>query len=101
MLRPQIVWPFPKLPVVSMLEKVSHVLVPEMNVGQLRKEVERLSSGIRGKVQGLNVLDPTFITAEQIVDKVRDIRMKHKSTAAEMIHISDSIEPVSSGHNRS
>jgi len=70
MLRPQIVWPFPKLPVESVLEQVSHVLVPEMNVGQIRKEVERLSRTGRGKVHGLNVLDPTFISPEQIVDRV-------------------------------
>lgn len=73
MLRPLIVWPFPKLPVENMLEQVSHVLVPEMNVGQIRKEVERLSCAVRGKVQGLNVLDPTFITAEQIADRVLEI----------------------------
>ncbi|MDO8589163.1 MAG: 2-oxoacid:acceptor oxidoreductase subunit alpha [Armatimonadota bacterium] len=78
MLRPQIVWPFPKLPVENMLEKVSHVLVPEMNVGQLRKEVERLSCTDRAKVQGLNVLDSSFITAEQIVDRVREIRARHR-----------------------
>jgi 2-oxoglutarate ferredoxin oxidoreductase subunit alpha len=77
MLRPQIVWPFPKLAVENMLEQVTHVLVPEMNVGQIRKEVERLSCTVRGKVQGLNVLDPTFITAEQIADKVMDICAKH------------------------
>lgn len=76
MLRPIIVWPFPKLPVENMLEQVSHVLVPEMNVGQIRKEVERLSCTVRGKVQGLNVLDPTFITAEQIADRIMEIRAK-------------------------
>lgn len=78
MMRPQIVWPFPKLPVEQMLDQVSHVLVPEMNVGQLRKEVERLSSSGRGKVQGLNVLDPSFITADQIVEKVHEILAKNR-----------------------
>jgi len=77
MMRPQILWPFPKLPVEDMLERVSHVIVPEMNVGQIRKEVERLVSKARGKVQGLNVLDPTFITPEQIAGKVMETR-KHK-----------------------
>ncbi len=86
MLRPQIVWPFPKLPVENMLERVSHVLVPEMNVGQLRKEVERLSNGVKGKVQGLNVLDPTFISAEQIADKVREIRAKEQAGSVEGDH---------------
>jgi hypothetical protein len=53
---------------------VDQVLVPEMNVGQLRKEVERLSGANRKRIHGLNVLDPTFITAEQIVEKALDIR---------------------------
>lgn len=86
MLRPQIVWPFPKLPVESMLERVSHVLVPEMNVGQLRKEVERLSPTERAKVQGLNVLDSSFITPEQIVDKVHEIRARHHKSVGEYVH---------------
>jgi hypothetical protein len=61
-----------------MLERVSHVLVPEMNVGQIRKEVERLACKVRGKIQGLNVLEPTFITPEQIADKVIETRARHK-----------------------
>lgn len=74
MLRPKILWPFPKLPVENMLDKCAHVLVPEMNVGQLRKEVERLCTSGRGHVHGLNVLDSSFITAEQIAERVREIR---------------------------
>lgn len=85
MLRPLIVWPFPKIPVESMLERTSHVLVPEMNVGQLRKEVERLSTSGRGKVQGLNVLAPTFITAEQIAEKIREMRARHSHTGEQSI----------------
>lgn len=52
----------------------------EENGGQLRKEVERLSTCDRGKIHGLNVLDPTFITAEQMVEKVREIRARHRRT---------------------
>lgn len=76
MIRPQILWPFPKFPVENMLERVSHVLVPEMNVGQLRKEVERLACMPRGMIQGLNVLGPSFITAEQIHDKAMEMISK-------------------------
>lgn len=101
MLRPQIIWPFPKIPVDNMLEKVNHVLVPEMNVGQVRKEVERLSNGIREKVQGLNVLDPTFITAEQIVDKVYEICAKQNTTATEKAHLSKPGGRIPLGQQRS
>jgi len=68
--RPQIIWPFPKLAVEEMLEQVDYVLVPEMNVGQLRKEVERLSGKGRGQIRGLNVLNSEFISAGQIVDRI-------------------------------
>jgi hypothetical protein len=68
-----------------MLERVSHVLIPEMNVGQIRKEVERLSCTDRTKVQGLNVLDSSFITADQIVERVREIRARHKHAVGEYV----------------
>lgn len=80
MLRPQILWPFPKMPVELMLEQVKQVLVPEMNVGQLRKEVERLNTGPRSKVKGLNVLEPSFITADQIVRKAMDMIQRDKQS---------------------
>ena len=53
-----------------MLERVHYVLVPEMNVGQLRKEVERLAHHGRDKVRGLNVLNSRLIKAQEIVDRV-------------------------------
>lgn len=79
LLRPQIVWPFPKRPVEEMLERVDFVLVPEMNVGQLRKEVERLSKDRRHTIKGLNVLNSSMITAEQIVDRVLAFEFKPRS----------------------
>ena len=69
-LRPQILWPFPKQAVESMLNQVDYVLIPEMNVGQLRKEVERLSNDGRNRIKGLNVLNSEFITAADIVERV-------------------------------
>ena len=72
LVRPQIIWPFPKLAVERMLEQVRYVLIPEMNVGHLRKEVERLSRSGRDKIKGLNVLDSRMITAEQIVERFEE-----------------------------
>ena len=53
-----------------MLNQVDYVLIPEMNVGQLRKEVERLSNDGRNRIKGLNVLNSEFITAADIVERV-------------------------------
>jgi 2-oxoglutarate ferredoxin oxidoreductase subunit alpha len=72
LVRPRIIWPFPKLAVEKMLDQVRYVLVPEMNVGHLRKEVERLSRSGRDTIKGLNVLDSRMITAEQIVERIEE-----------------------------
>ena len=53
-------------------DQARYVLVPEMNVGHLRKEVERLSRKGREKIRGLNVLDSRLITAEQIVERFEE-----------------------------
>jgi 2-oxoglutarate ferredoxin oxidoreductase subunit alpha len=79
LLRPQIVWPFPKRPIEEMLERVPCVLVPEMNVGQIRKEVERLASDRRSTIKGLNVLNSCMITAEQIVERVLSLELKPRA----------------------
>lgn len=75
MLRPRIIWPFPKIAVEEMLDQVDLVLVPEMNVGQIRKEVERLATAFSGKIFGLNVLNSVMISAEQIMERVLQIRI--------------------------
>lgn len=72
MVRPQIIWPFPKVAVERMLDQARYILVPEMNVGHLRKEVERLSTHGRESIKGLNVLDSRLITADQIVERFEE-----------------------------
>jgi 2-oxoglutarate ferredoxin oxidoreductase subunit alpha len=72
MVRPQILWPFPKVAVEKMLDQARYTLVPEMNVGHLRKEVERLSTHGRDSIKGLNVLDSRLITANQIVERFEE-----------------------------
>jgi 2-oxoglutarate ferredoxin oxidoreductase subunit alpha len=86
LVRPQIVWPFPKLPVEEMLERVQYVLVPEMNVGQIRKEVERLAVGHRNTIKGLNVLNSAMITAEQIVERVLSLEFRPKARKGARAH---------------
>ena len=40
LLRPRVLWPFPGEPVRKFAERVSHIIVPEMNFGQIAHEVE-------------------------------------------------------------
>jgi 2-oxoglutarate ferredoxin oxidoreductase subunit alpha len=48
--------------------RVTRLIVPEMNLGQIRYEVERLSAG-RALVEGVHRADGLPITPEQILDK--------------------------------
>lgn len=78
MLCPKIIWPFPKMAIDEILDQVRLILVPEMNVGQMRKEIERLRTDDSAIVKGLNVLNSEMITAEQIVERVLEIDFRAK-----------------------
>ncbi|MBL8288902.1 MAG: 2-oxoacid:acceptor oxidoreductase subunit alpha [Rubrivivax sp.] len=60
------VWPFPEARMRALAAKVPRIVVPEMNLGQIRLEVERLAAG-RARVQGVHRADGLAITPEQIV----------------------------------
>ena len=62
--RPVTLWPFPEEALRRAAATAGAVLVPEMNAGQLRLEVERVLRGAR--VDGLNRYDGEPITPQQI-----------------------------------
>ena len=62
-------WPVPEDALRSAAAGVERVLVPELNLGQYRLEVERLLPGM--PVAGLNRVDGEMITPEQILEAVR------------------------------
>jgi 2-oxoglutarate ferredoxin oxidoreductase subunit alpha len=68
--RPITVWPFPEDAVRRLAGQVQHLIVPELNLGQIRYEVERLSAG-RASVQGLHRADGQQITPDQILAAAR------------------------------
>jgi 2-oxoglutarate ferredoxin oxidoreductase subunit alpha len=70
MLRPITMWPFPEAAVRQLAGRVKHLIVPELNLGQIRYEVERLSAG-RAPVTGVNRVDGQQITPAQILAAVR------------------------------
>ena len=69
LLRQITMWPFPEAAVRRLAERVRRMIVPEMNLGQVRLEVERLSAG-RAVVTGVNRADGLSITPEQILAAV-------------------------------
>ncbi|MGE5362085.1 MAG: transketolase C-terminal domain-containing protein, partial [Bacteroidales bacterium] len=47
LLRPRVVWPFPEHRIRALAPKVKAFVVPELNLGQMVREVERCASGTR------------------------------------------------------
>jgi len=71
LLKIQTIWPFPEETVKCVAEKVKRIIVPELNFGQIRLEVERINAG-RATVEGIHRADGLQITPEQILDVVRN-----------------------------
>ncbi|MGI6226756.1 MAG: 2-oxoacid:acceptor oxidoreductase subunit alpha [Peptococcales bacterium] len=70
--RPITIWPFPEQALRAKLEQVKHIIVPEMNYGQLILEVERVCKD-KAPVSGLFRVDSLPISPEEIVAKVRGL----------------------------
>lgn len=58
-------FPFPRHPVEGVLRECRAVLVPEMNMGQISREVKRVNQWT-SQVEKLNRIDGQFITPEEI-----------------------------------
>jgi 2-oxoglutarate ferredoxin oxidoreductase subunit alpha len=59
-------WPFPRVAVESLPEQVRDLMVPEMNMGQIYREVVRVNSG-RRRVRKVNRIDGELITPQEII----------------------------------
>ncbi|MBN1310338.1 MAG: 2-oxoacid:acceptor oxidoreductase subunit alpha [Anaerolineae bacterium] len=62
------IWPFPEVQVEKLGERVERVIVPEMNLGQLALEVERMVG--RRKVVRVNRADGEMVTPQMILDAI-------------------------------
>ena len=62
-------WPFPRRLLVPMLRRVKTVLIPELNVGQISREVKRINQGIT-RVETLNRIDGNLITPHEILGRI-------------------------------
>jgi 2-oxoglutarate ferredoxin oxidoreductase subunit alpha len=65
-------WPFPRPLLEPHLRRVRAVLVPELNMGQIFREVQRINQGLT-RVEKLNRVDGGLITPEEILEKLRKI----------------------------
>ena len=73
LMRPVTLWPFPERKLKELAGRVSHVLVPEMNAGQLILEIERLCPDTV-TVAGINRFDGDPINPNEILTRIEEIK---------------------------
>ncbi len=62
-------WPFPRQLLEPLLARVRAVLVPELNMGQMSREVKRVNQGMT-RVETLNRIDGNLITPKEILERL-------------------------------
>jgi 2-oxoglutarate ferredoxin oxidoreductase subunit alpha len=62
-------WPFPRRLLEPLLHKVRAVLVPELNMGQMSREVKRVNQGMT-RIETLNRIDGDLITPGEILERL-------------------------------
>jgi len=66
-------WPFPRTFVQHLIKAGKTLLVPEMNMGQVSREVKRVNEGMT-QVLTLNKIDGTIISPKEILAKMKEKR---------------------------
>ena len=70
--RPGTLWPFPETRVREIAEQVEAIIVPEMNLGQLILEVQRVVAG-KTKIFGIHKVGGQLIRPREIIAKLQEI----------------------------
>jgi 2-oxoglutarate ferredoxin oxidoreductase subunit alpha len=73
MLRIQTMWPFPTGPIRELAGRVSHLVVPELNLGQIAHEVEHAAHG-EAEIVRVNRITGDPIPPEEIAQAIRGCR---------------------------
>lgn len=72
MLKLNTIWPFMRTDVEKVLRQAKVVIVPEMNMGQISREVKRVNKG-SAKVFTINRVDGTIITPQEIMGRIKEV----------------------------
>ncbi|OPY01686.1 MAG: 2-oxoglutarate oxidoreductase subunit KorA [Syntrophorhabdus sp. PtaB.Bin047] len=72
MLKLNTIWPFMRTDVEKVLRQAKVVIVPEMNMGQISREVKRVNKG-EAKVFTINRVDGTIITPQEIMARIKEV----------------------------
>ncbi|MBI5521556.1 MAG: 2-oxoacid:acceptor oxidoreductase subunit alpha [Desulfarculus sp.] len=66
-------WPFPRRPVEEALTGRRMALVPELNMGQISREVKRVNNG-RTQVLRHGKMDGNMITPDELLNRLREVK---------------------------
>lgn len=70
--RPKIVWPFPEKRFKQIAERANTIIVPELNLGQMKSIVECLAPRDK-KIIGINRVDGTMLSLKRIMQRVDEV----------------------------
>ena len=70
--RPITLWPFPEKRTAELAKQAKAIIVPEMNLGQMILEVQRVAQG-NCTIAGVHRVDGDPLNPGQIVDKVKEV----------------------------
>jgi len=73
MFRPITLWPFPDEKTREICGKVKNVIVPEVNLGMIIGEVQRVAPKDNLNIVGINRADGETIVPQQILDKIKEL----------------------------
>lgn len=65
-------WPFMRAAIEKIIQTAKVLIVPELNMGQISREVKRVNEG-KAMVNTINRVDGLMITPAQILRKVREV----------------------------
>ena len=65
-------WPFMRPAIEKVIQRAKALIVPEINMGQISREVKRVNEG-KAKVSTINRVDGLTITPGQILRRIREV----------------------------
>lgn len=68
------VWPFPDEQILKYMKTCKHLIVAELNQGQIIKEVERYIDRRHTKIDRIQRYDSELITPQDILQKIREVK---------------------------
>lgn len=80
LIRPMTIWPFPDDVIGRIAQEVRSIIVPEMNAGQIVREVERAAHG-QTPVYGLSRVDCEPFTPADILSEIEEVQGCHKTSS--------------------